>query len=873
MINLLRWYLLALLATLALPATAQTLDPTFAPTMLTDPAGFTIRALVPQPDGKVIVGGGYDLVDGVLTSKVRRLNADGSPDAAFLAQTGTGPDHGIVYALALQPNGKIIVGGTTMTAYNGTPAGGIARLNADGSVDASFNASGTGLSYDNNQNAGIRSLAVQPDGKILVGGGYSYAQYYNGQAFYGLLRLNPDGSIDSGFNLGSGLAVSSGVVEVHTILVQTDGKIVVGGRFDTYNGVPAMNLVRLQPNGSIDPSFAIGTGTSSAYYNNSIRTLAQQADGKLLLGGYFPEFNGTPVRNPIRLNPDGSLDNSFQGGINTATATGAVVLHLRLRPDGSILMAGNFTEYNGTPVGSIARLSSTGVLDATFISGNGATGGQVQDIVELPNGQYLAGGIFTAYNRVARTGLARLSNTAALDVTYNPVHRFKGSLYSLAPLANGQMLTLGSFNTFNGTAATPSVQGYSLARLNADGSYNSTVNITTNADSPDLQPDGHTYLNNYTYTGTTITRALTRILPSGTPDASFATVTVAGISPAYSWLTLSSTTAGAVFVGGSFTTVNGVARPGLARVLATGALDASFNPINLWPPTSAVNHVKAMALASGKVMVTWYDSNRSYLVMLTASGSLDPSFNIGNAAGPNGLFDVITQPDGRLLVACSEAFATVGAGAFTSFNGYPTPNGLLRLLPSGAPDPGFTAALPLTRLLMQPDGRILGTQNARLPGNRLRRLNADGSLDASFAAVPVPESIYTGLNYLLQPSDGKILLYGSFTSVNGQTRIGLARLTNTLLATRPAFAAAPELEVYPNPAQRQVSLRLPATAASATAQPVELLDMQGRLVRCFHLPARQTQVTFPLANLAPGLYLLQTTTRQGTARQRVVVTN
>ncbi|WP_460610505.1 T9SS type A sorting domain-containing protein [Hymenobacter terrigena] len=809
-----------------------------------------------QPDGKVVVGGSDDFLNGVLTSKLRRLNADGSPDAAFLAQTGTGPDIGTVQALALQADGKIVAGVQSMTYYSGVPASGIVRLNADGSVDAAFNAGGLGLSTQPNAsfNGNIRSLAVQADGKILVGTWpVSILSYYNGQVVGSLLRLNTDGSLDTGFNLGSGLTRTNAEPAVEAIVVQADGKILVGGRFDALNGTAVSNLVRLNANGSIDTGFAIGSGIGQV--NDGVRALAQQADGKLLVGGGFHTFNGAPLDNLLRLNLNGTLDNTFQSPTDYP-----LVLHLRPQANGSILLAGNFRRYNGAVVGGVARLSSTGVLDASFVSGAGITTSYTYDFLPIANGQYLVGGGFTDYSGTPRTGLARLTSTAALDLTYNPVYGYKGSISAVGALPNGQLLVQGSFSSFNGTAAA---SGYGTPHLiNANGTYSGPVPGTnTGIGTVLLLPNGQLYRLAPAPTGTVAT--LTRLLVDGTTDASFAPTTVSN-SPDLVNLVLNSTSAGGLFLLGNFARVNGTARTGVARLLPDGNLDAGFAPAQPWGTTfNTLPAPTAASLPNNQALIGWTDT-QSHLLRLTATGAPDPAFSIGTAAGAAGTFATVTQPDGRLLVT----------GSFTSFNGQAAP-GLLRLLPTGAPDATFVPALSLDRLVVQPDGRILGTQNAHRPTNQLRRLNADGSLDASFAAVPIPEPPYyhTGLlGYLLQPADGKILLYGDFTTVNGQSRTGLARLGNTLLANQPAFAAAPELEIFPNPAQQQATLRIPATAVAATAQPVLLLDMQGRTVRRFTLPARQSEATISLSDVASGVYLLQTTTSQGPVRQRVAVT-
>ena|GEM_PF-6928720 len=849
----LRLLLLSLLTALSLTTAAQTLDPAFAPTVLKQTGGFFVRAMLKQPDGKIVIGGATDFVDGVLTNRVRRLNADGSPDAAFLAQTGAGMDGGTVWALALQPDGKILVGAVNMTHYDGVYAGGLARLNADGSVDATFNVGGVGFPNSRvNRNTYVQSLAVQADGKILVGlnSDSPASRTYNGQPVSGLIRLNPNGQLDSSFNIGSGVNFGGGLY-IGAILVQADGKIVIGGQFDSINGSPVNNLARLNSDGSLDTSFNVGTGPS-----RSVRAIVQQPDGKLLVGGFFSHYNQVAVQNPIRLNTNGSLDPTFQGGVAVLPNNTSVgVMRLNMEASGNLLIAGIFTRYSGATVGGVAKVSSTGTLDASFVSGTGITTGFTYDLLPIAAGKYLVGGSFTDYSGVPRTGLARLNSNASLDLSYNPVQEIKGYITALAPLANGELLVDGYFTNFNGTSITPGIH-----RLNPDGTYNSHIVASGASSWIVMLSDGQLFTHNYNFTPPASSTTFSRLLNNGGPDPGFAPVNVAdGTNPGQFRLAPASN--GALYLYGSFTSVNGTARAGLARVLANGSLDAAFMPANAIPAGAYIYQV--IPMAGGKVLVVWDDNTANHLTMLTATGSPDPSFNSGGSAGYN-FFIWATHANGHLVIT----------GDFTSFNGLPAPYGIVRLLPSGSIDPNFNAALPLTRVYVQSDGRILGCLNEFLPTQQLRRLNADGSIDTSFPAVAIPESINSSsyLSYTLQPSDGKILLFGEFTRVAGQQRIGLARLTNTLLATRPALAAAPEFDVFPNPAQNQVTLRLPVAAASAITQSVELLDMQGRTVRRFTLPARQTEATFSVTDVAAGVYLLQTTTAQGPSRQRVVIT-
>jgi uncharacterized delta-60 repeat protein len=254
---------------------AQTgsIDHSFNPTDIGfgngDGANNWVRSTVLQPDGKILIGGSFTAYNGTTRNSIARLNADGSLDASFNPGTGA---NDWVHSIALQPDGKILIGGK-FTAYNGTTRNRIARLNTDGSLDASFNP-GTGADH------WVNSIALQPDGKILIGGEFTA---YNGTTSNYIARLNTDGSLDASFNPRTGADHW-----VNSIALQPDGKILIGGYFDTYNGTTRNRIARLNTDGSLDASFNPGTGA-----NDGVRSIALQPDGKILIGGLFTAYNGT----------------------------------------------------------------------------------------------------------------------------------------------------------------------------------------------------------------------------------------------------------------------------------------------------------------------------------------------------------------------------------------------------------------------------------------------------------------------------------------------------------------------------------------------------------------------------------------------------
>jgi len=179
----------------------------------------------------------------------------------------------------------------------------------------------------------VHATAVQPDGKIVVAGSFTTL---GGRPRSCIGRLNPDGTLDTDFNsAASGLpAPPATPTSVHCLAVQADGKIVVGGYFTTLNGQPRNCIGRLNSNGTVDPSFNPGLGGNNGYC--FVNCLAVQADGKILVGGYFIALGGQPRSCIGRLNPDGTLDTDFNPG------AGSSVYCLAVQADGKILVGGTF---------------------------------------------------------------------------------------------------------------------------------------------------------------------------------------------------------------------------------------------------------------------------------------------------------------------------------------------------------------------------------------------------------------------------------------------------------------------------------------------------------------------------------------------------
>jgi uncharacterized delta-60 repeat protein len=328
-----------------------------------------VNSTATQPDGKILIGGYFKTVNGVRSKSLVRLNTNNLIDSTFNTDI-----NGTVLAIALQPDGKIVIGGS-FTAVNGIGRNRIARLNSDGSLDTTFNP-GTGADHL------VYDVVVQPDGKILLGGSFFSV---NSFTIYGVARLNANGSMDNSFV--SPIPPPSFIPSanppilntINSIALQQDGKIMIAGIIIENYGTPFMRfttVIRLNTNGSVDASFVRGN------INSNAMKVAVQPDGKILIGGFFTTINGVNRNRIARLNTDGSLDTSFNPGAGADHGVSSIFL----KPDGKILIGGNFFSYNGFTRYKAAQLNSDGSLDQSFVSIGIGLSGSVQSIVPASNG-------------------------------------------------------------------------------------------------------------------------------------------------------------------------------------------------------------------------------------------------------------------------------------------------------------------------------------------------------------------------------------------------------------------------------------------------------------------------------------------------------
>ncbi len=654
-----------------------------------------VHAIALQSDGKAIIGGDFTIANGG-RPRIARMRLDGFADTSFNIGTGA---NARVSAVLVQPDGKVVIAGA-FTTFNGVLRNRIARLNADGSIDAAFNP-GTGPNGD------ITSLALQPNGSILVGGSFLS---WNNLNFQRVVRINALGGLDTAFSAAS---FNGGVL---ALALQPDGKVIVGGGFTTVDGLNRPRIARLLADGSLDTSF------SSSSPNATVRSLALQADGKVLIGGDFTSLSIFGRARLARLNSNGGIDTSFLSNVGANGAVHAV----KLDASGLVLIGGDFTEYGNTTRGRLARVLTSGGIDATFNPSGGANG-IVYVVKAQLDGKLVIGGEFTHFNGVPRRGLARLNVDGSVDSGFN-------AGVGLAPSAtisscgvvdlliepSGKITVVGVFGSYDGIARN------NILRLNADGSLDTSFQPGSGADdvlvSVDRLSDGRYVIGGLHNTYDGVARPdVTRLLANGAVDTTFGnTIGVTGGSVQ----AVKFESNGSVWIGGSFSTVGGVNCKSIAHLGPNGALDSTFVNTTGFGLANSATVDDIARQADGRILLvgafsSYAGSARRGVLRILPSGALDSSFSPGTGAA-SGIADVVLLPDGKLLLG----------GGFESFDGQAT-DGIIRLLPNGSIDPTFN------------------TQNS--------------NTNAGVFSVDVL-------------ADGRVVLGGQFSMIHGERRHGVARL-------------------------------------------------------------------------------------------------
>jgi uncharacterized delta-60 repeat protein len=607
----------------------------------------SIDDMLPLANGQTIAVGYFDQFSGTTAHHLVRLNANGTVDLTF--NQGAGADDEIT-TVAPTAGGKLLIGGY-FARYNNIPCNGLARLNADGSLDTSFNA-------NLQTNSQISNIKVQPDGRILLAGNIITPATASNPV--GLLRVLADGATDNSYLAYSAQLNPNTVYSFYgeALEVQPNGQILA----KTMTGTGS--VMRLNQNGSVDQSYVVANDQ-----NYSPLSITLLSNNQLLVAGSFSSFGGLKDRTLVRLTANGTLDDTFQPVLQTPGSINA----LTRQPDGKLLIGGTFTELNGQPARRLARLNADGTVDGTFTANVGSELNlPVNELALQANGSLLALYSGGALSSTSGNTLRRYLASGIPDNSF-PVFSFGGQQARVLVQPDDRILVGGSFMNNSGTGTT------GVVRLTSNGAYDPSfalsptlgVNSLATFQHMALQPDGKLLVGGLfrPTSGSSVLRVV-RYTAGGAPDPTFtsnAFTTASGTSTFNQRFTaLALQPDGKLLAGGTFGVVNGINRTNLARLNTDGSLDATFLPP---PPTGTISSLavqpNSRILVGGSFTAPGLPSN---LARLLPDGTADATF--AATAVPNSTVrTVLPLPDGTLMIS----------GAFTVLSGQPI-TGLARLM-------------------------------------------------------------------------------------------------------------------------------------------------------------------------------------------------
>ncbi|MBK7705278.1 MAG: delta-60 repeat domain-containing protein [Acidobacteria bacterium] len=441
-----------------------------------------------------------------------------------------------------------------------------------------------------NQSANVTRRA---DGKLVYFGTYRSVGSVRRDF---IAMVNTDGSVDTDFDAGEiKTTVSQATPSVNLAVSQADSKLLIAGSFTHINGNPVGKIVRLNIDGSIDPTFNIGSGP-----DNSVTGIKVLSDGKILVSGYFGHFNGFTTAPLIRLNPDGTLDQSFSAVIN-----GFWTDSFTVQTDGKIIAVGDIYRISNGQFQGIVRLNSNGSIDSSFDPGTGPNN-YISTLLLQPDGKILISGSFSSFSGSVRRGIGRLNTNGSLDTGFVAEASTVGGIYvavGLSLQSDGRVIIGGSFDFVNGTSRKR------LARLGTDGTLDPSFvpefaednSTTRSARVVFVFPDDTMLIGGTFYQVNQVSRSgMAKLGANGATDTSYS-LTVKELGFVY---TLAGQADGKIVVGGSFSRTHGIPQFGVTRLNQDGSVDQSFNAMGsgIFDATNGSYSVSSVAIQSdGKI--------------------------------------------------------------------------------------------------------------------------------------------------------------------------------------------------------------------------------------------------------------------------------
>jgi uncharacterized delta-60 repeat protein len=416
----------------------------------------------------------------------------------------------------------------------------------------------------------------------------------------------------------------------------------VGGDFTRVNGVYLPLLIRLNADGSLDNAFNDTLHQTYSQFEGVINDIKVLPNGKILIAGdhfgFLTQNEGRILRHLMRLNSDGTYDNTFAEGVFFLRLN-----KIQLLANGKILIGGNSTYALDLNV--FRRLNEDGTLDSSFAGVNLPSNADfISDFEVLPNNQIIVVGKFNAVNNFTMSGICRINSDGSLDLSFNTNNSGASGTVTVVKVSiDGKILIGGNFTAFN------NVSKNQTARLNFDGSLDTTFNYAeqkfSSVNTIQLLNDDRIFIAG---------RSFNQILnPNGTVSPKIDNL----IGESGFVRHLAHQPDGKILAGGRFATANGIFRNNLVRYNTDGTVDTTFNPLtelnNFSQLGTAFTVQKIIVQSDGKILVAIDDTSNNIsgtfcLRRLNTDGTRDTTFN--EVLAPFGrVIDIQLQTNGQIL--------------------------------------------------------------------------------------------------------------------------------------------------------------------------------------------------------------------------------
>jgi uncharacterized delta-60 repeat protein len=685
---------------------------------------------------------------------------------------------------------------------------------------------------------------------LLVGGRFKgYDDYDNS-----IVKVFANGTKDESFNSGDGFLTKFNNIGfssplILAIEIDSNGDYYVGGEFNIYNGFTTRNIVKILKTGEVDTSFNCQPGFSIPFGIPTVRSIKIQSDGKILVGGNFSQYKGITVNGIVRLNTDGSIDNTFSSPSLPLNGVYTIVFD----SFDNIYVGGDFNSYSGFSAQRIVKLTPSGSVDQSFNLNNGFNGVVSKIVVDSSDNLYVVG-FFTTYSGVSENRIIKLLNNGQKDTSFDNTTGFNGNVNDIVIDSFGKLYVVGLFTQYKGANNTR------IIKLNTDGTRDATfatnrfsTNNATEMNSIHIDASSNIYIGGrFTTYNLFFQNSIIKVNSLGDLDLSFNSFGTIG--PNQSVYVIKTDSNGDLIIGGIF---NSYKQPlGFTSIKTYNAkLNTQFNPnygVNVSVSVGGIN-VSALGKSptTNNIYVGGFFENYTLLnsnyraiaiLGLNPDGSPNPSINVNAGANSTIQSMFIDSAGGIYLTGGFTAYKGVGVprfvkinpdssidnsfnrsglqngslyatadfdssnniylgGFFTTFSGQ-TNNRIIKLLPTGFKDNTFDNSIgfndAVRGLKVDSYGKILVvgnfTQYKGISANRIIRLNSDGSIDNTF-----DNSIgFNNAPFWVGFWGDKIYVSGFFTSYKNKPYIGLIRLNydgsiDSTFRPKSGFNFAPNL--------------------------------------------------------------------------------